>query len=130
MDMKPYRPDTPDITWFYSRTRQIGDCLCWINLRTGEPVHSYGQFRIKGVATIATRWIWEQVNGPIPNGLLVCHRCDNPPCVKLDHLFLGTPRDNALDMVRKRRWRDGRPESRPVEFTMTWEEPPKRRTWK
>ena len=36
------------------------------------------------------RWVWEQVNGPIPPGMVVMHRCDNPPCFRLDHLMLGT----------------------------------------
>ena len=51
----------------------------------------------------AHRWVWTVAYGPIPPGMQVCHRCDNPPCFRLDHLFLGTNADNVADMVAKGR---------------------------
>ena len=49
------------------------------------------------------RWKWEKENGPIPDGMLVCHHCDNPKCINLAHLFLGTIADNIADMFNKGR---------------------------
>lgn len=51
----------------------------------------------------ASRVSWEMAVGPIPPGLLICHHCDNPLCVRPDHLFLGTHADNHADMWRKGR---------------------------
>lgn len=52
----------------------------------------------------AARVAWSLATGqPIPTGMMVCHRCDNKMCVRPDHLFLGTPRDNVMDMWSKGR---------------------------
>lgn len=50
-----------------------------------------------------TRAVWAKRNGPIPNDMMVCHKCDNPTCLNIDHLFLGTAEDNAYDAIRKGR---------------------------
>lgn len=54
---------------------------------------------------LAHRVAWRLANGPIPAGMDICHRCDNPPCCNPAHLFLGTRLDNMSDMSRKgRHW--------------------------
>jgi len=47
---------------------------------------------------------WVSANGPIPDGLNVLHRCDNPPCCRPEHLFLGTQKDNVRDCMAKGRF--------------------------
>lgn len=78
-------------------------CIPWVGslLASG----GYGRIRHRGRDTRAHRYAWERVHGPIPTGLLVCHTCDNPPCVNVAHLFLGTDADNVRDMAIKGRVR-------------------------
>lgn len=72
-----------------------GDCLVWLGRVDGD---GYGKMRVHGGHPVRVhRLAWTLAHGPIPDGLVVRHRCDNPRCVSLDHLELGTTADNNRD---------------------------------
>lgn len=75
-------------------------CREWQGGRVGV---GYGSFSRQGRRQMVHRWVWEQVNGPIPDGMIVMHLCDNPPCFRYDHLVLGTLKANTADREAKQR---------------------------
>lgn len=76
--------------------------MCWM-WKAGLSPKGYGWVKYRGKARRAHRVAWELTYGPIPQRMNVLHRCDIPACVRPDHLFLGTQRDNILDAIEKGR---------------------------
>jgi len=85
---------------FWSNVTKSDNCWSW-NGCTNK--FGYGVIGKDYRNIPAHRYSWELHNGPVPQGLIVCHKCDNPPCTNPSHLFLGTHRDNAIDRESKGR---------------------------
>ncbi len=79
--------------------KDISDCWLW----QGGLCKGYGHIKIAGKTKKVHRVYWEILNGPIPDGLFVCHNCDIRNCVNPTHLFVGTHTDNMQDMIKKGR---------------------------
>lgn len=95
-----------DAERFWSKVQRVDGDGCWE--WTGARARNrwgfeHGRFRLPTGHAYAHRISWMLTNGPIPAGQCVLHRCDNPPCVRPDHLFLGTNDENMADMVAKGR---------------------------
>jgi hypothetical protein len=85
-------------------------CLVWYAPRDHK---GYGRTRYGGEWWQAHRLSYAAHRGPIPIGLFVCHKCDNPSCIEIEHLFLGTPQENFDDAIRKGRMRWATPRLNP-----------------
>lgn len=91
-----------DVSRFWEKVFKTETCWLW----TGWRHKGYGVISINQDPVRAHRFSWELHNGPIPVGdveICVLHHCDNPTCVRPDHLFLGTDADNAKDCIEKGR---------------------------
>lgn len=78
----------------------VGECLVWTGQKS---VKGYGRIRLNGKLRLAHVVHYELHNGPVPEGKLLMHSCDNPACIHLGHLSPGTHLDNVRDMFNKGR---------------------------
>lgn len=85
---------------FWSKVRKTRGCWLWT---TGKDKDGYGKTCINRKDLRAHRVSYEITYGKIPKGMGVLHKCDNPSCVNPKHLFIGTAKDNAVDMMKKGR---------------------------
>ena len=84
------------------------DSICWEwsinpNTKKARKHADYGVFTLKQNNIVPSRMMWMLTYGEIPDGMLICHKCDNPPCINPFHLFIGSYADNTKDMVMKGR---------------------------
>lgn len=92
---------------FWAKVRKGPECWQWTGwCHKSSKTHRrlpYGKFKIRGKTCLAHKLSYELAFGPIPSGKVVRHTCDNPKCVRPDHLKLGTLSDNMQDMMRRGR---------------------------
>ncbi len=93
-------PTLPERFWRNVEIKEVDDCWEWTSHKNKN---GRGRFEIKRKFIMAPRIAWTLTNGEIRDGLCVCHSCDNPGCCNPKHLWLGTYRDNAMDMIKKNR---------------------------
>ena len=99
------------LAWMQEQTTETaGGCWTWPEDRLFPS--GYGQVWWRGRSQRAHRVAYELACGPIPDGLQVNHHCDNPACIRPDHLYVGTQRENIADAVRRGRHGRARPGSR------------------
>jgi hypothetical protein len=98
--------DVSERFWRNVDRTQIVGCWLW---RGTIGTDGYGKFWLRGKNPHAHRVAYELHSGsPVAAGMVVCHKCDTPACVRPSHLFVGTHKENSIDMVRKGRHRYGK----------------------
>jgi hypothetical protein len=87
--------------YFWSRVVKTAHCWEWSGSK--NPVKYYGTLTYQNKSLYAHRVAWVLINGQIPKGKFILHSCDNPPCVRLDHLRIGDHQDNVTDCINRGR---------------------------
>jgi hypothetical protein len=103
--MRGSRDRSPVLDWLVAHLHDApadDACVEWPYARNSK---GYGNLRIEGKNIGVPRVVWTRVKGPIPVGLDVLHTCDNPPCFRLSHLFVGNKSQNMQDCIAKGRFR-------------------------
>ena len=97
------RPNDPPEVRFWAKVKKAGPNDCW-EWQAYTNTGGYGRFKAGGNdILLAHRYSYELHHGPIPDGSIVMHSCDNPPCCNPAHLSVGTHKENAADKVDKGR---------------------------
>lgn len=107
--MPGMKPTPAPIRFWRKVDRSAGPDACWL-WTGGRKPRGYGNFclaRATNTFVLTHRYAYELTHGPIPAGLVVRHRCDNPPCCNPDHLILGTHQQNTQDAIERGRWTPG-----------------------
>lgn len=88
---------------FFEKIKKTEACWIWFGAKDPKGYGRIGAGGRKGKDIFAHRLSYQIHKGEIPEGMLVCHKCDTPACVNPEHLFLGTQTDNMRDCVNKNR---------------------------
>lgn len=108
---------------FFNKVKKTETCWIWIGAKDPKGYGRIGTGGRKGKDVFAHRLSFKLHKGEIPEGMYICHRCDNPACVKPDHLFMGTQVDNMRDCVRKGRLNPFKPKGeKNPKAKLTWEQ--------
>ena len=98
--MRPTHKTLEESFWEKVETIPEHPCYEWIRAKNAR---GYGEIRHMGKRLLAHRAAWLVKYGKLPEDLCLCHKCDNPGCVRVEHLFLGSIADNNADMRQKGR---------------------------